>query len=307
MNHQYTSETMTYVVRSGNRISGIMSNCYIPMGTHLLDYPFFQCETLSFYGNSIPAGIDRVGNLDAFDFMVTSYQTNNKYVGQRITNSELYHGAHNYKQMKTNIKYIVPNFNNKIIHFAIKSESDQEHITSAFGGDREWVLLLALTPISIDSRIPKYISSKKYESFNYTILSSNIVSGTQEDGYINLPAIFDGYTKYFVEVKQINTTNLQIEAEVEFLSLYCYDWAENGFGGFENNKMLLGLMSDHTNADPHYSPNSSADNSVFVVKDMGRRRQIRFKLFKYNNEPVLNSNITNLFRYFVNCLITPIE
>jgi hypothetical protein len=239
--------------------------------------------------------------------MEQSYHTNKKYNGQRVSNTDSFHFASQYRQTKSTLKYIVKNFNNKNIRFAIRSEIEQGYVISTFGDTREWTLLLALTPILPDNRIPKYISSKKYESFSYTILSSKKNSGDQVDGYINLPAINDGYSKYFVDVKLINVTTLEINSGVEYLSLYAYDWAENGYGGLSSDKMLIGLAADQTLSTPFFPPNASADNSVFVIKKMGVPRQIRFKWFKYYGQPVLSSQITTKFRYSINCLITPIE
>jgi hypothetical protein len=139
MNRFYTDETKTIMITCFNRISGNDGDCIIPMGYKLNnDYTHYYCEVLDFFGNSINVQGDRVGSLDAFDLMETSYNTHNHYNGQVVVACNNFHGGRQYRHTGFRHPFIAINWNGKNIRFAATTGNGL-YTANEFTGNRNWV------------------------------------------------------------------------------------------------------------------------------------------------------------------------
>jgi hypothetical protein len=162
-----------------------------------------------------------------------------------------------------------------------------------------------LTPIQT-TKLPYFISDKKYKSFSYTI--STVGFSPKHDCMIQLKSINDGYNIYFVDVQtisaQINSTTRQFNDDI--ILVYAYNWSECGYGGLkDDSSMLVGTIINRSNSLISIDPRGS--HSKFIISNMTSIRDIRFKLFRENLTEFPANAITEDFEYSVNCLITPIN
>lgn len=304
MNRFYTDETRTFVISCENRISGTDGDCIIPMGHKLNNqYTHFYCEVLDFLGNSINLQGQRVGSLDAFDFMETSYNTHNHYNGQTIIPCSNFHSSRQYRHTAFRHPFITKNFNGKNIRFAF-TRGDNVYNATEFTGARNWILILAVTPIKNTKQPIYYISNKKYDSFMYTFSSNNLVSGDISNGDFIIPAIYDNYSEYFVDVKTIQHTRQLQTLNHEFMLVYIDGWSEDNYHQIIGGLFCLGN-------DPAlnlFDCNPSADNAVFKIKNMKKSRRINVRLMSTDNINFIAPNLfLNDYTYTIHCLITPIK
>ena len=116
-----------------------------------------------------------------------------QYNGQTLLFFVTFHGGSQYVRRNPRIPYIVKNFNNKAIRFAMRSVKDT-YTDLNYGGKRKWTLTLSVAPIK--DTLSYYILNKKYESFTYTFGSSQFESGHPGDCIIKMPSITDNYNSY---------------------------------------------------------------------------------------------------------------
>jgi hypothetical protein len=146
---------------------------------------------------------DRIGQLHALDFMERSYNTTKTIDGDPIVPMMSFR-LNQYRLTGMNFKFIVKIFNNKIIKFKIFNLIHDDYIQDVIfpAESREWSLLLLITPIIVSNKLPYFICEKKYESFSYSISSAGCSQAN--DCIITLPAVNDGYKKYFVDIQLIS-------------------------------------------------------------------------------------------------------
>jgi hypothetical protein len=307
MNHNFTDQSITYLIHSSNRkIGGNYMNCDIPMGCHLSNYEYFTCEVISFHGQFMRMmnQYDRVGELHVFDFIEGTYNTN-KTEGDSIIPMVSFK-QHQYRTTSMNYKFIVKNFDSKTIKFKILSLIDKNYVQDVIfpSESREWSLLLLLTPIQTN-KLPYFICEKKYESFSYTISTVGLTQ--KNDCTITLPSINDGYNRYFVDVQVISAliNNTTRQASDDIILLYAYNWADKGFGGLGCDSMLIGTIINRSNSLISIDPKGS--HSKFIISNMKSSRNIRFKLFRENLSEFPSNGINEEFEYSVTYLITPIN
>ena len=306
MNPHYTDETRTIFINSVQRISGDDHDLLIKFGAILPnEYDRFYCETIDFFGQSINVNAriltDRYcPSVDAFDFIETHYNSNKQYNGQTLVSSVTFHGGSQYTRRNPRIPYVVKNFNNKTIRFAMRSVKDT-YTGSDYDGMRNWTLIISVTPIK--DTLPYYISNKKYESFTYTFGSSQLVSGHPGDCIVALPPITDNYKSYFVDIKIIqNTQNLVVYED--YILLFCEGWAESEYSPYGQ---IIGGLVDGGGAANRFDTNPTSDNAVFVIQNIKQSRNVRFRLV-YNDLTQTPSNLFDPgYTWYVSCLITPIN
>jgi hypothetical protein len=305
MNRFYTDETKHILITSINRLSGTDADCIVPMGYFLNNqYTHYYCEVLDFWANSINLQGQRVGSLDAFGLMETSYNSHNHYNGQPLIPCNNFHASRQYRHTGFRFPFIAKNFNGKNIRFAF-TRGDNAYTALEFTGIRNWFVSLAVTPIKNDKQPIYYISNKKYESFMYSFSSVNLVSGNITNCKIDIPAIHDGYSEYFVDVKTIEHTRQLQTLGNEFLLVYIDNWSDNDPHQFigclycTGNNPLANL----------FSGNSSADNSIFRIKTMNKSRRINLKLISQGgiNDILDTSYFLDGYTFTIHCLITPIK
>lgn len=139
MNRFYTDETKPTTITSLNRISGRDSNCIIPMGYHLNNqYSRYDGEVRDFYGiSSMNFDGQRLrSNLDCFEFLETSYNSHSHYNGPNLVSGIIFHGSRLYRRTEYKAPFIADS--------RLLVEMDYN---GDYNGLRNWVLLLAVTPI----------------------------------------------------------------------------------------------------------------------------------------------------------------
>lgn len=303
MNKFYTDETKTIMITCFNRISGTDADCVIPMGFKLNNqYSHYYVEVLDFYGNAIDLDGDRLGNLDAFDFMETNYNSHNHYNGQTIVAGIIFNGTLQYKRTAFKYPFICKNFNGKNIRFAV-TKGNYDYTAVEFTTVRNWVLLLTVTPLKDTLEPIYYISSKKYKSFTYYFDTNSIISGDISNCSIKLNPIHDGYSEYFVDVRaMIHTRLLQTNPE-NFCNVYINNWSE------EEESQFIGCLFCNGNAlgTNLFESNQTADNAVFKIKNMKSNRIINLQLKTTENIILSNSFFLAGYTLSISCLITPIK
>ena len=310
MNPHYTSETRTIFINSVQRTSGGDHDLVIKFGAVLPnEYERFYCETIDFYGQSIDVNFEIMTNrycpsVDAFDFIENNYNSNEQYNGQTIAAAVTFHGGVQYIKRSQRIPYIVKNFNNKSIRFALRSVKDT-YTGREYGGMRNWTLIMSVTPIKdeLKDTLPYHISNKKYESFTYSFGSNQLISGHPGDCIVQVPAITDNYNSYFVDVKIMQNTQNLIAFE-DYILLFCEGWSETEYSPYGQ---IIGGLVDASTAAQRFDSNPTSDNAVFVIINMKHRRNVRFKLL-YNDLTLIPQGIIDAgYTWYVNCLITPIN
>ncbi len=304
MSYNYTTDTQTIVINSIFRTSGDRNDAYIPMGNRLNNkFKLYHCKVISCHMNSYQtASTTRMINLEAFDFMEQSYGTNDKYNSQIVANGIESHPANQYNK-RFNMSYIVKNFNNETKRFIVTDIGLGREKAGVISGARHWTLILALTPIYDEGyKLYKVVSDKKLQSFTYAFI------GKSENEIINLPPIYDGYSRYFVQVRdcRVTTDNFDSAGVQEYSIVTAEGWARNP--SQDSDTMVVCCLADHQYHTPFYGANVSGDNNpVFIIDNMKQTRPIRFKLLDGSFDLVDPARILAGFEYMITCLITPID
>lgn len=313
----YTDETFTYVVTTVNKSSGDNASCKIPMLALLPnDVEYFICVPLYFQSTSnlfsIPSSSAVI--LEAKDFVETGYSTHKtssfKAVTPPLFGSD--GGIHRLSLVNNinQMKYVVRNFNNKTIQFTFRNATGidfPQNVTAQGGWAKQWILHLSLTPIREQSPC-KYIISNTHKSFTYTITNKG-ADGSANDCYITLPPIHDNYNRYFVDVIDFSVDNSTIDSgSVRYINLYSFNWAENGYGGYNSQTDRMIVCSPYirnANEPSLYS----GDGAVFMISNMKQSRRVRFKMYEATQTEVASGDVDSgaTTYYYITCKITPID
>ncbi len=201
------------------------------------------------------------------------------------------------------MSFICRNFNNKTIRFIITDLSNGREKALNISGARHWSLILACTPIyesirpDCQFKMYKTISDNNDKRFCMNII------GHSEDEIINVPAIYNSYNRYHVEVIDMHMMQLNLSSTTILKT--CFDWAKNPSNIY--NEHVLGVIADHEYHTPFYDGCHADISSTFIIQNMKQTRPIRFRMLDQTFNTVDSSRILAGFQHFIKFLITPID
>lgn len=141
-----------------------------------------------------------------------------------------------------------------------------------------------------------------FQTFTYSISSTQGEGTLANDKIINIGPLRENYENYYVKCIGFSINSATLISPSGFYHLVVEDFAENGYYGLQSNQAILGTLSTGTNIGVM----TTGEGSHFLVKNMRSRRQIRFRLYGPDLQPVPDGEIRDTTFWTALLLFTPI-